>query len=419
MKTANRLLLASLVLCAAAFSSRAQEEYSDTTGFNALEYTMQKRWRPGNADFVNGKFSDNMSLKLDGGTEQLLERSSSSYSFGPLFRATVGKGLDRFNTIYAGASAGLFRRNADGVKVFRGGVELGHSFDFSSYFWGYDPNRVLWLRSMESVGLNLSRAAGDYRLSATVRAGLTVSAQIAEDAEIFYQPEIAFYTDGIDCSPTGNWRKFDFGYGFEVGMIFHFNRFRSHSPFPSSFGEWFASDAYVMMSGGCGFQISDATIDAPGLFPSAREAVQLAYGKNVKGPLAVEFSLFYSRDVWKQFSGGRNKYCYYGGVRPQIVFDTMYWLKEDWFAMPVMAGPEIGLMYKKDDGYAVKRVYMGLSVALRPDFRLHRRLALFLEPRLSIVPYTFPPHSNNSLMTGSRNWYDLLVNLSFGFRINL
>ncbi len=97
----------------------------------------------------------------------------------------------------------------------------------------------------------------------------------------------------------------------------------------------------------------------------------------------------------------------------------MHWLKEDWFAMPVLAGPEIGLMYKKDDGYAVKRVYMGLSVALRPDFRLHRRLALFLEPRLSIVPYTFPPHSNNSLMTGSRNWYDLLLSISAGMRISL
>ena len=412
---ANKTLLCCAALCL--FCSFAQAQEVDTTGFNALEYSMQKRWRPSNSEFRGDRFSDNLTLSLGGGVEQLLERSTSSYSLGPLFRASLGKDLNITNNLFVGVSAGMFRRNRDGAKVLRGGLELGHSFDIASYFWGYDPDRKLGLGTVEALGINLSRASGQYRFSASVSLGLRLKAMVAKDFEFFFQPDVSFYTDGIDCSSAANWQKFDFGYGFSFGALLHLNRYRAVPFQVRNPTEWLIDGGYFLFSGGCNFQISSLTLDRPGLFPSARETVQLTYGRVVEGPLAVELAFFYSRDVWKQFSEGRNMPCYYVGFRPQMAFDPLWWAGIDWFSMPLVLGPEVGLMAKIDDGYSVIRSYMGLSVALRPDFLVHRHLSLFLEPRFSMVPYTWTPRTNSTLVTGSRNYYDMLLSLSLGMRV--
>ena len=114
---ANKTLLCCAALCL--FCSFAQAQEVDTTGFNALEYSMQKRWRPSNSEFRGDRFSDNLTLSLGGGVEQLLERYTSSYSLGPLMRASIGKDLNITNNLFVGVSAGMFRRNRDGAKVLR------------------------------------------------------------------------------------------------------------------------------------------------------------------------------------------------------------------------------------------------------------------------------------------------------------
>ncbi|MGN0191148.1 MAG: hypothetical protein ACI39U_05780, partial [Candidatus Cryptobacteroides sp.] len=262
MKAVSRLVMALVLSC---LSCAAYAQDVDTTDFNALKYTLQKRWRPRNAPFVNGKFSDNLSLRLDAGTEQLLKRSTSDYSLGPIFRLSLGKDVNCLNNVFAGASAGMFRRNSDGVKVFRGGLELGHSFDIASCLWGYDPDRKYGIRTVEAVGVNLSRASGKYSFSASARVGLSLSATIARDFEVFFQPDVTFYTDGIDCSTASNWQKFDFCYGFSIGTLWHFNRYRENPVTDRTFGEWFTEDAWVFFSGGSNFQISQLVLARPGL----------------------------------------------------------------------------------------------------------------------------------------------------------
>ena len=253
---ANKTLLCCAALCL--FCSFAQAQEVDTTGFNALEYSMQKRWRPSNSEFRGDRFSDNLTLSLGGGVEQLLERSTSSYSLGPLMRASIGKDLNVTNNLFVGVSAGMFRRNRDGAKVLRGGLELGHSFDIASYFWGYDPDRKLGLGTVEALGFNLSRASGQYRFSASVSLGLRLKAMVAKDFEFFFQPDVSFYTDGIDCSSAANWQKFDFGYGFSFGALLHVNRYRAVPFQVRNPTEWLIDGGYFLFSGGCNFQISSA-----------------------------------------------------------------------------------------------------------------------------------------------------------------
>ena len=110
---------------------------NDTTiiskGFNALNYRLQKRYRPKDEPFINSSFLDNFYLKTSFGAFQLAQRDYSSFSWGGIGGIEIGKLFNRYNSISLGLSGLNFRRNVDGSKVSSIGLEALHYFDISSY----------------------------------------------------------------------------------------------------------------------------------------------------------------------------------------------------------------------------------------------------------------------------------------------
>ena len=92
MRMGSKLVSAALSLVFLPLGIQAQEV--DTTSFNALEYSMQKRYRPRNEAFVSEKFLDNTFLRAGMGTVGLFRNSVSSYSQGPSVSVSVGKMFD-------------------------------------------------------------------------------------------------------------------------------------------------------------------------------------------------------------------------------------------------------------------------------------------------------------------------------------
>ena len=175
----------------------AQEVVADTSSFNALEFSMQKRYRPENEPFVSERFLDNTFLRLSVGSCGLFPNSASSYSQGPVASVYIGKMFGPLNAVSVGASVSEFRRNVDGVRVWRGGVGFSHSFNFSSYFYGYSPSRILSISTLEGAELGLVRAKGEYGAAMLLNVGLDMRAQIAREIELFFAPKILFGNDGL------------------------------------------------------------------------------------------------------------------------------------------------------------------------------------------------------------------------------
>ena len=113
--------------------------------------------------------------------------------------------------------------------------------------------------------------------------------------------------------------------------------------------------------------------------------------------------------------------CYYGGVRGELMFDTIYWRKHgrQIFSMPLLLGPEAGLIWKTDDGYVIRRLYLGLSAGIQFRFNLASHFGLFIEPRMSVVPYSWKSRSGNVLVKSFSTWYDTLFSLQMGVNIPL
>ncbi len=396
----------------------ASAQTVDTLSFNALEFSMQKRYRPGNAEFVSTKFSDNTFLRVQAGSWSLFGNSVTGYSAGPSATVSFGKMFSRFNGLSAGLSAGEIRRNTDGVRVWNVGADLSHNFDLTSYFYGYNPSRILSVSTVEGLGLDLLRSSGSFSLAAKLHLGIDFRARIADGSELFFHPALMLGTDMLDrlSSP----RHCHGGYAFNFGVLTHFNRFIPE-PSRESFAGWFVRDAFVSLSAGAQFQASDLVSETVGFARSARESLNLSYGRLLTGPLSVRLSGFYGRDIWKGFSDGRQKSCFYGGVRGELMFDPMFWYKEGRgvFSMPLMLGPEAGLMLKPDDGYTIRRLYLGFTSGIQFRFNISSHFGLFLEPRLSLVPYSWKSRSGNALVTSLANWYDAVYALHFGINLPL
>ena len=425
-------------------SAQAIASSADSLGFNALRFSMQKRYRPANAPFRSERFLDNTFIRADAGSWSLFPSESFSYSFGPAASLAFGKNYTPLNAFSLGVNAREVRRNADAARNWSAGVEAGHSLDLTGLLHGYDPARILSVSTFGGVGFDYCRTTGivsDHKntFDFYFRFALDFRAQVARDWDIYFRPAIIAGNEGLSNRTAST--RCEVGYGFSFGILKYFNRLRvvpctscegglcgeeqtlgdGKGP-RTAFGKWFCGGgAYVGISAGAQFQASDLVTETVGLWPSARETVALSYGRTLKGPLGARVSVFYGRDIWKQFSGGRGVSCYYGGGRPELLFDPIWWTRNTkrWFSLPLIFGAEAGLMLKPDDGYTVRRLYLGLCGGVQANFHITKRSSIFIEPRFSIVPYSWKSRSSFALVNSLSNYYDTLFSLQIGYTFSL
>ncbi len=421
MTSINRLsgLLAAAAALFLFAPAASGQEAVDTTSFNALEYSMQKRYRPGDAEFVSNSFTDNTFIRFQAGSWRLFRNNVTGYAWGPSASISYGKMLNRYNGVSVGGTVGELGRNADAVRVWNIGIDASHSFDLVSYFSGYDPSRVFGISTVEGLELGAVHAAGGGSLSIKLHIGLDFRAAIASDFDIFFAPSLVFGNDGIDRAESP--RKCHGGYAFNFGLLTHLNRYRADAPEKESFFGWLVRDAFVSAQTGAQMQISDLVWDTAGRIASSRETFALSYGRLLAGPLSCRLSAFYGRDVWKEYSDDVRKSCFYFGLREELMFDPMYWYKDGKgaFSLPFLLGPEAGLLVKPDNGYTITRPYLGLTGGFQCLFKFGQRYGVFLEPRFSLVPYSWKTVSGSLLLQRHSNYYDTLVALQLGFTVKL
>ena len=79
--------------------SPADSVSADDRGFDALKYTLQKRYIYRGKDFKSEKFTDNTFLSLHAGTEQFVPFGNSTYAWGLAARLSYGKWIDKYNAL--------------------------------------------------------------------------------------------------------------------------------------------------------------------------------------------------------------------------------------------------------------------------------------------------------------------------------
>jgi len=469
-KTAS---LAILLLMMSAFRATAQNEIVWSTqadslaaaglpvpdslyrGFNALEYSMQRRYRP--TDEVLFHKADSTYVFGDGrngygflgfGIEKDFYFGDKGSTVARGFNVEAGGRFHMYHSWRVDLSAVQFYRISDYRSFLKGGLSAEHNFFVISYLKGFNRLRPFDIYTVGGIGSdvffgssecgNNFSGLGSITVSPFLKFGLGFQFKFGERTSFVISPQYQLYPARFVVLDNGDGNidarsylsAFNLKGGLQIDLGDCFDGIRTREMRTEDFSA-LDNPIFISLQGGLQFRNGPAVRDAENFLGTLKECASISAGKWMYSYLAVRGSLYYGRDVWKQASSGENRFCQNGAMRAELMLDPFGFRKESRkdvrFSMPLICGLETGMMLKNDSKSDIDRAYIGFSTGLqfkyafasRDDRNRSGRCSIFLEPHCSFVPYTFNSIEDNKFSSHSTNYLDTVISLSLGLEISL
>lgn len=408
----------SLAFLFCVFASGSMFAQSDSTSmFNALDYSLQKRYLERGEKFVSDKFTDNTFISIGGGVDKLVPRANSSFSWGGTFSLSFGKWFNAYNALRLSVSGEHTVKSSGFKHIYSNGIDVSHLFNLSSYFGGYKPSRFFELSTLEGLEYRYSSMDGNGINAFGLHLGFNMKMNLSPAVDLFFEPHVVFYTDGIDHSGDWNWRRYDISYGADVGVSYNFHSVGDMRKGPSA-----PHGSFVSLSAGAQFQNSDLVRETLGVAGSLGPYVNLSYGRYYTPLFGLRTSLFFSSSKWVEYSPGIRDRSVYFGLKLEGMLDivALCGARDSRFSLPLLFGPEISSVTKKDSMLGNKSSFsFGLTGGLQLNCRILDNISVFLEPGATVVPYIFKDKKIDMGKTTGVNYFDFLVHFNLGLALYL
>lgn len=403
----------------AAVRRRVENDTAYQVKFNALKYSMQKRYRPKGKEFVNNKFLDNFFFSFWGGYNRIIPRGGMNLSGGAEIGVAVSKYFTSKNGVRLYGAWQVANRQSDNESWSSVTVGADHLFNLSTAFAGYNPHRLLELSTVEGLGFHVSSLVGERKAAGDFHLGLQMKIATGTRLDIFLEPAFAFYTDGIDLSGLSNWHAYDIGFNGKVGMNYRLGMFARRGSNEAG-DENFWDNTFI--SAGIGLQAQNSSlVRERGILRSAGPIFNVAVGKWFLDLFGFRFSGFGSYNTWKMSpKAGMDRMTMYAGGRAEVMLNPFALFRKEvrsmrWGVVP-MLGVELGMLKKQDEREMISKTYAGWTGGVQFKYYPADNLAFFIEPRMSCVPYKF----SEKMLSGKVNEYsfmDQLMNVSVGIEL--
>lgn len=361
-----------------------------------------------------------------------LTMSSDDYSSGLQLGVSFGKWLLPDHAVRANLDMGLWHDNFDGEPILGTELSASYIFNLTSYAFGYRTNRLFEASVLAGLGYANStlvknvanQTSGVSGSALTAHVGALLNLRIFKNLDFFLEPQAVMYTKGMAVSNSGTWRSWVTAFRGTLGFTYNINQaYTEDSPLLRE-----RSDGYfISFMMGPAMQNSRLVYQDVGFVDALGVHVGLSVGKYYTDYFALRYTGSYTRNTWVAYPDGLSFPCNYYALRVEGMFDVLDFVyhclpdnfkKPGFLAASVIFGPEMGYMYKVDRNDVLKTLYMGMTVGAQAKFRLGKRLALFVEPRFSIIPYDAPIHLPTTLHDRD-NYWDGVMNLNAGIEFAL
>lgn len=416
-----------LFFCLITFIGVKAQEKNDTLktdkGFNALQYSLQKRYRAKGYEFKNNSFKDNTYFSIQLGMEGLVHREGADVKGGPVFGLSAGKLFTSAHSARISLKGGWFGHDLDNDKLYDFGFSASYLFNITSYLKGYNPYRLLEISTVTGLGYRLSAGADETFHVGELHLGAQLKIHIHRQVDFFIEPLVTFYTDGIDHYSQKNWHKYDVGYSGSIGFIYRptdplfAHKRKGLVPTQKSF----LDNTFLSVAGGMQFQNSDFVKDM-GITKSMGPHINISVGKWYTPYFGIRCSGFYSTDKWRELSDEQFEKTTYAGFRTEGMLNVFGFIKDRKWAerlsLSGLLGAEVGNMDKTDIDLPIKTTYIGLTGGVQLKCNITRHLAIFIEPRGSLVPYSnLEPDPANPRNSVRKSYSDNVFNLNIGVEL--
>lgn len=383
---------------------------------NIIGKSMQPRYKPYNQPFHKGGFLSNTYVTVLGyGIRQFAQ----NYSNGPYLGVGIEKWIARCHGVRLSAGAGYFFDNTNVTRVKNLDVRLSYMFNVSDYVDGYQPMRLVEVIPVAGLGYMLTFSDGWNRSSGvSAHMGTDIIFRVLPGIDVMVEPLLELTQDSRGLSRMDVWRNYLLGYRIGIGARIALDKYHWGAD-PGK--QWF-----VNVTGGIQWQNS-ALLRSMSFIKAIGPNYSLGFGRYYGKAYAIRLSGGYGYHYWKEVREGESdiygqaleaaKYpssYIFARLDGMIDFVGMFSKNESRWSASVMGGPEVGLLRKKDpspDHKDIRYLYVGVTAALQGKCRLWKGLGVFVEPRLSIVPYAADAYMTS---TRNRNYYDAVFDLSLG-----
>lgn len=347
---------------------------------SALEYMLQKRpVRPG---FGDVKFKDHMFVSGMMGISYLSANGSShagdfSY-YGTSAQIVVGKWASPISGFRAGVSIG-FNKNSIAQRRSYIGLTADYLANFSALASGYDYDRLFEVVGVAGLDyyMGLSKEKSMKEFGAHI--GLQAKFHVSPLVDLFIEPRIGIYTDGIDGLTS--WRKYNTQPALYAGLTYNMVPYDKRTS-TSEFERDFLSNTFFTIGFG-GITMVENLFEPSYMFKNMRYNVSAGMGKwftPISGlRLLVSAGYMDAPKGNTKLVGGQLDYMLnlnaaFGGYDADRRFELM-----------MIVG--LNATYSTEQGRSAMRP--GLGLGLQGNLRLNRYNSIFIEPRLTLYDKDF------------------------------
>lgn len=360
------------------------------------KYSLQKRYLKRGKPFIRKYFYDHFFIGGSVGGSWIVPKGGMVTRTGMPLSIFVGNDFTPVHAVRLTFTANTFLVPDYGRDIKQLGLDIDYMFNLSSYFNGYNPDRIFSVSPTLGIGGMRSHFYGKRNMVYKGQAGLQLALHIGRNAKVFAEPFFTIATDQIDHSGTGNSENYDIQYGIKGGLSF---RFGSEKDFNQ--GTNYNGNIFFDLSQGASFYNSETLPTGKTLGTGYAVAVGKWFDPVVGLRLAFSATDFlwenrhvaateavagYDRHFRAALLAGRIEAL----VNP-LNFSKKLRQKQRPFDLNVAIGAEIGCMKKNIAGEnPLNCKYVGVTAALQGLYNVNPSTSVFVEPRLLVARYTIP-----------------------------
>lgn len=409
MKNMKYFIVACFSLCHFLIINAQETTKRDSiTGFNAIDYLMQGRYRFPDQRFMKSHWLDNLYVQIGGGLFMPNRSGETKMELMQDMHLAVGKNLSAKHGFRLGYNLGRGRLKATNLEMKRSLLHLDYLFNVSAFINGYNPDRFFEASTILGAGYLETKAGDEKHRSPEGHFGVELRFRVSPQSFLTLEPMIQI-TDGY---LQDNWRQLGLSSGATINYIQYLRPLSTEKTNSSRFTKM--SPFFVELATGMQFQNLDL-----GLFPSKGGSYAVYVGKWLSDGLGVRggFNGSFNRIKSEVVDGvpQHNDTRYLDGRFDLLVNPLGFWNKDNlnsWGGFHLLGGIIYGHSQPYDgrEGYS----YTGYNTGIQGWLRLQDNLQLFLEPRVSFIT----SDQENPQTNVKEEVKETLYNLNLGLRLN-
>ncbi|MBR6369036.1 MAG: hypothetical protein IKR89_11855 [Bacteroidaceae bacterium] len=396
----------------------AQEKRDTISGFNAMDYLLQNRFRNTGYPFKNKSILDHTYVQVGVGASYIMPVENIRYGMIKNVHFALGKDFSPYNSFRIGVDYGAGHRSLTHQELRLLTGTLDYVFNLTSYIYGYNPMRSFEIMPTFGVGYTRSSYLGYTDKAYDIHVASQLRFAAGKDAFISIEPRVTLITDQMDHSGTVNWHGIDMIAGGLVNYTYYFKPLIDDKTKMKNVD--FSHNYFVGTS--MGMQIQN--ISGMNLLETSGATYGLSFGKLYENGLGFRFSTDFATNNYRQFDYNNYKIRtteHYIDLRAEVLVNPVaFFVKkssEKLFGTNVALGAAFGRMHKYDYDGKSSFNYFGYTTGLQGWVRMQKGLKLFVEPRAMFVVDYYTPNEISTRFEKKTNVlydFDLGLNMEYG-----